>query len=93
MEEGYTICAARATNEELNMVFDNQAFYPQVPKGDGYKVFGEIYTVDDTILAALDALEDVDIVDGKCKVNVVLVVPYNRQRHAQARVHSRARYA
>ncbi|CAI5709600.1 unnamed protein product [Peronospora destructor] len=59
-----SVCAARTTNEELNMVLDGQAFYLQAPKGDGYKVSDE---VDDSILAALDVLEDVDLVDGECK--------------------------
>lgn len=65
------------------MVLDDQAFYPllyRAPKGDkGYKVSGEVFRVDDSTLAALDGLEevddglyvrdviDVDLIEGECK--------------------------
>lgn len=74
--------AARTTNEEFHMVLDDQAFYQclyRAPKEEGYRVSGEVYSVDDDTLAALNVLEevddelyardviDVDLVDGDTK--------------------------
>ncbi|KAG1689298.1 hypothetical protein DVH05_002366 [Phytophthora capsici] len=77
---------ARTTKEEFHMVLDDQAFYPclyRAPKGEGYRVIGEVYSVDDDTLAALDVLEevddglysrddiDVDLIDGELKGQTV----------------------
>ncbi|KAG6976376.1 hypothetical protein JG688_00001441 [Phytophthora aleatoria] len=55
--------AARTSKEEFHMVLDDQAFYPclyRAPQNEGYQVTGEVYSVDDDTLAALDMLEEVD---------------------------------
>ncbi|EGZ24196.1 hypothetical protein PHYSODRAFT_359204 [Phytophthora sojae] len=54
--------AGRTTNEEFHMVLDDQAFYPCLYRAptEGYRVDGEVYSVDDDTLAALDVLEEVD---------------------------------
>ncbi|KAL3661306.1 hypothetical protein V7S43_013511 [Phytophthora oleae] len=77
---------AITTKEEFHMVLDDQAFYPclyRAPKDEGYRVIGEVYSVDDDTLAALDVLEevddglysrddiDVDLVDGERKGQTV----------------------
>ncbi|KAH7474916.1 hypothetical protein PRNP1_013346 [Phytophthora ramorum] len=54
--------AARTSHEEFHMVLDDQAFYPCLYRAptEGYCVTGEVYSVDDDTLAALDVLEEVD---------------------------------
>ncbi|OWZ01778.1 hypothetical protein PHMEG_00026771 [Phytophthora megakarya] len=55
--------AARTAKEDFHMVLDDQAFYPclyRAPKGEGYRVSGEVFSVDDDALAALDVLEEVN---------------------------------
>ncbi|KAG6611264.1 Gamma-glutamylaminecyclotransferase A [Phytophthora cinnamomi] len=73
--------AARTTNEDYHMVLDDQAWYPCLYRAPshGYRVAGEVYSVDDDTLAALDVLEevdddlyardeiDVDLIDGERK--------------------------
>ncbi|KAK1945371.1 Gamma-glutamylaminecyclotransferase [Phytophthora citrophthora] len=54
---------ATTSKEEFHMVLDDQAFYPclyRAPKDEGYRVIGEVYSVDNDTLAALDVLEEVD---------------------------------
>ncbi|KAG7391547.1 hypothetical protein PHYPSEUDO_004617 [Phytophthora pseudosyringae] len=79
--------AARTTMEDFHLVLDDEAFYPclyRAPQNEGgYRVVGEIYSVDDDTLAALDVLEevdddlyardeiDVDLVDGERKGETV----------------------
>ncbi|GMF11369.1 unnamed protein product [Phytophthora lilii] len=54
--------AARTSREDFHMVLDDQAFYPCLYRAptEGYRVSGEVYSVDDDTLAALDVLEEVD---------------------------------
>ncbi|POM74509.1 hypothetical protein PHPALM_8512 [Phytophthora palmivora] len=78
--------AARTTEDAFHMVLDDEAFYPclyRAPKEEGYRVSGEVFSVDDDALAALDVLEevsddlyardgiDVDLVDGERKGETV----------------------
>ncbi|ETO68633.1 hypothetical protein F442_14389 [Phytophthora nicotianae P10297] len=78
--------AARTSKEDFHMVLDDQAFYPclyRAPMNEGYQVTGEVFSVDDDTLAALDVLEevdddlyardeiDVDLVDGERKGETV----------------------
>ncbi|GMG14993.1 unnamed protein product [Phytophthora fragariaefolia] len=77
--------AARTAREEFHMVLDDQAFYPCLYRAptEGYRVVGEVYSLDSDTLAALDVLEevdddlyardeiDVDLVDGERKGETV----------------------
>ncbi|KAE9035352.1 hypothetical protein PR003_g7685 [Phytophthora rubi] len=81
--------AARTTKEEFHLVLDDQAFYPCLYRAptEGYRVDGEVYSVDDDTLAALDVLEevdddlyardeiDVDLVDGERITCQVYLMP------------------
>uniref|UniRef100_A0AAV1UD67 Gamma-glutamylcyclotransferase family protein n=1 Tax=Peronospora matthiolae TaxID=2874970 RepID=A0AAV1UD67_9STRA len=83
--------AARTTNDEFHMVLNDQAFFPclyRVPQGDGYKVSGDVFSLDRDTVAALDAFErvddkfyvrgvlDVDLVDGERKGETVACQVY-----------------
>ncbi|CAI5743168.1 unnamed protein product [Hyaloperonospora brassicae] len=83
--------AARSTNDEFHMMLNDEGFFPclyRVPKGEGDRVAGEVFSVDDDTIAALDAFErvddrfyvrdvlDVDLVDGKRKGETVTCQVY-----------------
>ncbi|EEY65137.1 uncharacterized protein PITG_16332 [Phytophthora infestans T30-4] len=91
LDKASFVAAARTSKEEFHMVLDDQAFYPclyRAPKDEGYRVLGEVYSVEDDTLAALDVLEevdddlyardeiDVDLLDGERKGETVSSLVY-----------------
>ncbi|KAG6976357.1 hypothetical protein JG688_00001439 [Phytophthora aleatoria] len=54
--------AARTSHADFHMMLNDKGFFPCMSRvaADGYRVSGEVFYVDDDILAALDLLEKVD---------------------------------